>query len=473
MARLSSQANLGFVPLPRPAMFLIASFISAPDGARVGDPCCGEGEALNDLCCALGVNKQHRFANELHDARAEKCTAVAGHVVSCDTLKSLQATRGLLQLAYLNPPFDTDGAEEGGGRLEPKFFRRVVEDGHWVQPGGLVIIVIPQDVLARRECCNHLARCYDDIQLFRLPDDIRHYREAVVFGVVCANLRIGPEQYAESNRLAQLLNAELPVLEAQTHPSYIVPKPLPLKKIVWRDASRGNATMAQQDVIATGGAWNSKKYRAAQRSLVRTQLRPLFPLNKPQAALRIANGAINGVEVELAGCRQRIKGATIEDTITWTEERENDKSYVTETHTITRRVPHVTTIDDEGTIRCFVGDKGMATLMNHDGAAQALLEAVETAASPRYRLDMEPELAQAITGITPASGRALPGYAPGLLPMQRHVVAAAYRALTTPDDGWGGIVPKATVISAEMGVGKTSIGLAVAEILRLLTPTNT
>ena len=53
-------------------------------------------------------------------------------------VKSLQAPPGFAQFCWLNGPFYSDGLEEGGGRLEPKFFRRVVEEGKWVQPGGIV-----------------------------------------------------------------------------------------------------------------------------------------------------------------------------------------------------------------------------------------------------------------------------------------------------------------------------------------------
>lgn len=465
--RLSAQANLGFVPIPEAVLPLIASYIApAPPGARILDPCAGEGVALGALGEALGIPKPRRYANELHDARATACEQHAQHVASCDTLKSLQAARNLFQVCYLNPPFGNDGKEEGGGRLEPKFFRVAVEDRAWVQPGGIVIIVTPQDILARQDCRNHLARCYDDLRIYALPAALRHYREALVFGVVRAQFRVGAEARVEAQRLLRVLADELPVLEAQLQPLYTVPAPLPVKQVIFRDASRGTPAVAQQDVITTGGAWTTKKYRAATRRLERTNLAPLFPLHKPQAALRIAAGAINGMTVEIAGVPQTIKGSTLESTVTWVEEKDGETSQTTETHTVTRRVPHVVTIDGQGTIRRFIGDHGMAKLMAHEGTADALLHAVEQSAPPRYRLDMTPAVQAVLQAITPVSGRHLPGYPPGLLPMQQHVAAAAHRALTTPDAGWGGRTPHAVLIAAEMGCGKSPIGLAIAELLR-------
>src|SRR3954451_6426563 len=161
------------------------------------------------------------------------------HVLACDALKSLQATPGFAQFCWLNPPFDADGAEEGGGRLEPKFFRRVVEEGKWVQPGGIVAIFSPQDVLVRPECRNHLARCYDDLTIWSLPAEHRRYREAVVFGIVRAAWRVGRAQKDEAERLRIALVTDLPVLVLQPVPRYLLRSPRPIKKIVWRDASRG------------------------------------------------------------------------------------------------------------------------------------------------------------------------------------------------------------------------------------------
>ena len=55
--------------------------------------------------------------------------------------------------------------------------------------------------------------------------------------------------------------------------------------------------------------------------------------------------------------------------------------------------------------------------------------------------------------------------------MQKHVVAAAHRALTTYNPSHGR-VPTSVIMNVEMGGGKSSIALALAELLRQLAPTN-
>jgi hypothetical protein len=99
--------------------------------------------------------------------------------------------------------------------------------------------------------------------------------------------------------------------------------------------------------------------------------------------------------------------------------------------------------------------------------SQALSDAVTEAAPPTYQLDMEPWLAGMLAGITPK--KALPGYKPGVLPMQQHVIAGAVRTLTSDDPAWGRN-PSSVVVAAEMGCGKTLVGMLIAHAMgKLIT----
>ena len=90
MSRLTNQAHLGYVPLPDEAAAIIATYITANNHpVRIFDPCAGEGRAIGILADALGVEQDQVYANELNDHRVKACTAHAGHVVACDTLKDL------------------------------------------------------------------------------------------------------------------------------------------------------------------------------------------------------------------------------------------------------------------------------------------------------------------------------------------------------------------------------------------------
>lgn len=77
---------------------------------------------------------------------------------------------------------------------------------------------------------------------------------------------------------------------------------------------------------------------------------------------------------------------------------------------------------------------------------------------------MDPLTAGWLSNLQRADGRALPGYEPGLIPMQKHLAAAMVRFLTTYDDAWGE-TPDAGFLAVEMGGGKSTISLAIAHIL--------
>lgn len=470
MARLASQADLGFVPLPDPCASMIASYLTADSQARMVDPCAGEGQAAMTIAGHLRLASDHVYLNELHDARAEACRAHTPHVLCCDALLALEATKGMFQLAYVNAPFDTDSGMLNGGRLEEKFAARIVE-GRLVQPGGIVIMVAPRDVLARERFVRHLAMCYDALRVVALPAALRRYREAVTFGVVRATWRSGTERREHMRRVEQLLVEPLTTLEqrAVAIPEYVVPPPQPVKRFVWRDSARATPTEAMHEVARSGGAWRSRQYEQLKTRLDHASLSTIFPLDKRKAALRIAAGEINGRAIELAGATQWIKGSTVEETRQWTETRNTAQSRTTETHTITLRVPHVATVEaGSGAVRLYRGDQGLAALMQLDGAADELMAAVKESVVYRFRMQMLPAVANVLGSLQPRSGRALPGYAPGLLWMQQLVAAALHTALTTPDPSCKNIIPNAVVCSAEMGVGKTNIGMAVAELLHRL-----
>ncbi len=195
------------------------------------------------------------------------------------------------------------------------------------------------------------------------------------------------------------------------------------KPIVWKDATRGTTTLAQREVATHGGAWASPAYQAATAAMRRQRLNPRFPLHPGQRVFRIAAGEINGRTITIGGVPHVIKGSTIDEVLEWIEERDTESSHITETRTVVRKVPIITAValDGSGAIRQFAGSEGIATLLADPDVSQALSDAGTEAAPPTYQLDMEPWLARMLAGITPK--KALPGYQPGVLPMQQHVVA--------------------------------------------------
>jgi hypothetical protein len=475
MSRLAAQADLNYVPIPPPVTAQIATYIApARSGTRLLDVCAGEGAAAAQLARALGLPRSALFLNELHPMRAQRCRRVAPatQVLAGDALSDLQISRSFCQLLYLNPPFAWQGREQGGERLELRFFQRAVEQGRWLQVGGLVVYVCPERVVRRPTVVRHLARCFDDVRVLRFPTEYRHFGEIVLFGVRRALDRVGSVLVAEASRLHALLDSdELPELTAQATPSYHLPEPvLLMEPVIFRLASTPDPLAATHDVAATQGAWASPAAHAASQYLRRrpSQLRPLFPLNPTQAALQIAAGAINNQHITIGADTYLIKGSAIESIHEIERTLEDDRLERRRTRS---RTPRVTLLDTAtGAISVYIGASGMQALLDIPGMPDALLAALEQTNPARYHLTLPDALRPLFARFIPESGRALPGQAPGLTPMQQHLVAALWTAMQPePETGARGL--RRVLFGASMGTGKSLMGLALAEALRVTSPT--
>ncbi len=478
MTRLAMEATLHYVPLAPAVLPLIASLVEpAPATARLLDVCAGEGAAAAHLAAAWHISRERLYLNELADGRMARCTRFSDHVLGADAIRTLQISRHAVQVAWTNPPFGPQPREQGGGRLEALFFKRIVEEGGWLQPGGIHLMLAPQDVWRfTPSALNHLARCYDRVLLRALPTAYRHYHEVLVVGVVRATWRSLPERSAYARLLADQLANDLPELTLQAAPSYRIPAPpMPQRPLIWRDAHTATPAQAQADVLAGGGAWASRSYQtrlqAARQD--RCRIRPIFPLGKVAAALRVAAGDINNMIVTIAGRQARIKGSMHRTTTVWQSERVTDAgATVRDTHRLERCEPVVVTMDTaDAAITRYTGDAGIAALMDLPDAAQSLLDAVAQSAPPIYAMQLPPDVASILERIVPVSGRALPGYPPGLIPMQRHVIGAIVTAFRQPDQHTG---KRRSVLglSADMGCGKTALSAGAAEVIRAVLPTN-
>ncbi|HEY3228448.1 MAG TPA: DUF6094 domain-containing protein, partial [Roseiflexaceae bacterium] len=457
MARLENAANFGYVPLSPLATAAIPTYIGLPDLSNaerqrlcICDPCVGEGGALSAIADGLGIPKARRYACDIHAGRAQQAAAVADQVLCGDTLKSLMAAERAFACLYCNPPFDQDGAEEGGGRLEEKFFDRAVRSGRWVQSGGIVILVAPQDVFARASFLEALAACLDAISAHALPIDIRRFREVVVFGVARKRERRGEERAAEQARLARVFAGILPILAPQTEARYRLPIPEE-RQVVWKLAASGSAREAQQDVAVSGGAWNSTAYQQRTRAAAPI-MRPLMPMKRAYIGFAIANGRLNGTTLPIGGTPHLVKGGTIEQVLTQTEEHRSEGTLSTIQRTLRQQVACITGVSlADGTVRQFVAADGLTALMRNPDTAQALTDAAVAAMPPFYTFDLEPWLERYLASIQPPL--ALPGYPRCVIPMQQHLVAAGIRGLNMHDPAWRRI-RRAHIISATMGCGK-------------------
>lgn len=178
MARIASEAKGGYFPTPSSQVSLICNRLAVEQGAKINlfDPCAGEGKALHQMAKSLRLKGAvtETYGCELEKDRAKKAEAILDHAVA-SSYEELVMTSNAISIIFLNPPYQ----QGDGERLEVTFLRDLTQTR--LQPGGLLIFIIPQSVLS--DTALLLANRFRDISVYRF-DDSEYYtfRQVVVFG---------------------------------------------------------------------------------------------------------------------------------------------------------------------------------------------------------------------------------------------------------------------------------------------------
>lgn len=321
MARFKSQQKMGFYATPPQLVPVIAEYLTVPNPERtiIIDPVAGEGEALTLLGEALGV--ANLYANELDEARADICRA-NGLTVACgDAVYELKANENHFSLLYLNPAYDFEGG--GEGRTEWKFLRTL----RFLQQDGILVFVVPLDVLRRKEFREKLPLRVKDITVCRFPDpEFASYGQAVLF----ARRRTGRVQEEMQNYQRQVDNPT--VLGDGQLPDfgqYIIP---PVEKpgiTYFRSENCDSHTLrllAKTPTVQKILSHGLSKGEVADKP-------PLTPFRPGHKAMMLATGALDGVYRLADGSLVSLAGMT-EKMTTLIEEKDEER-----TTTRTRTTP--------------------------------------------------------------------------------------------------------------------------------------
>jgi len=470
MTRLANIEKAGFFPLPPVVTDLIVTHLTAPHRGRVLDPCTGEGAALLALADKLDLEP---FGIELHEGRAKKAqelvqqglarrlqasrSAVLPHLptrrILHDSYTGLITSRGGYNLLYLNPPYDHDDED---GRLEYQWLKLCRPH---LQPGGILIWVVPQHLLKFAPAARYIAGWYEKVQVFRFPDpEYAQFRQVVLFGVL--RPRPIPPDSELVERLSLLASGlfPLPVLAPASEPVYTLP-PLKVtdKQFIFRswmvDPDEALVEVREQGARTTT-AWREHLDAAANH----VPLRPLTPLKIGHMSSVIAAGHLNNqvltaspdpdssddTDPGRSGTQTRllIKGRnykTIRQS-SFSEPLPDGKTRVTYLDT-EQVVTDITSVNAQGEIIRYKGPELETFLQQW---ITPLTDLVAQAYPPVYQFNLN--------GYGPilnslSRGRVIPGLngQTGLLPAQKHAAAAALTRLEKARD---------CIVVGEMGVGK-------------------
>jgi hypothetical protein len=275
---------MGFYPTPLSVVDRIRSFIIPPEHqVNAFDPCCGEGIALKRFaeghdCGTYGI--------ELDNFRAEQAKANIDHILK-GSFADARVTNGCFSVLFLNPPYDdetlSDGITTDSERKEKVFLKDSIR---YLQPGGLLIYIIPQ---ARLDKAIARILCYrfEDFMVFRFHgEEYDAFKQIVVFAVKKKQPGIDVEHFQKLARARTESLPEIPILEK---PVYALPKAKAVSRFM-------SSIIDLADLEKEAKA--SPLWRWLESLIVQDEKemeRPLLPHHQGHIAQLLVTGNVSGV----------------------------------------------------------------------------------------------------------------------------------------------------------------------------------
>lgn len=313
MARLASQAKLGFYPTPPVVVELINSCLEKgnPGKARLYDPCAGTGDPAAMIANRLQIES---YGVELDQNRAKQAMSKLTKVIHGDSLRvSIKA--GSISCLFLNPPYSSDE----GARLENKFIAHTAPS---LQTGGVLVLIISIRSL-NQTMRRYLASWFNDVRLTLFPrDEFERFKQIVIFGRKRRDAVLNKEALKDLEEAsAQLFKDYVPWLELTPECCRyeVSPASLPEKFFHFR-----NLEMSPEEMIGelTGDGFEHEIFDLVVKRNGNVRIRPAAPLRKGHLAILVASGMTDGL-IEKDGKRLLIKGTVRKEKVKTVETDES------------------------------------------------------------------------------------------------------------------------------------------------------
>jgi len=309
MARLASKAKAGFYPTPLSVLESIKSVLEITPGARLLDPCCGEGKSLSYLAKdTQAINYGVELDKNRHNASKERLDNVLWGDALTETKISLKSF-GLL---FLNPPYDYDVVEtdtEKAQRLEVRFLDKYYRT---LQNDGWLVYIIPYNVL--KYSASLLAKNFTEMRLFAFPkEEFEAFKQCVLIAKRATQRKAVADKMTEEFTRVSSMTADefLSVAPGTSHMNKLgslqVPEP---GKVKFRFESRRIDPDSWVSRINKDGLFTNLLEQLYPRH--EKKIRPLAPLLQGHMGLVLAGGLMNG-SVKKNGKHLVIKGTVIKD----------------------------------------------------------------------------------------------------------------------------------------------------------------
>jgi hypothetical protein len=324
MARLASQAKLGYYPTPPGIVEHIKKALVLPEPGtyRIIDTCCGEGEALAQLTNGLDNQESiiETYGVELDEGRYQVATQKLDKVLWGDALNEITVSSKAFSLLWLNPPYDWNDSR----RLEAQFLEAHLR---YLAPRGWLVFIIPHQAL--KNIAKMLATKLGDLRIYAFPElEFQAFKQMVVIG----QQRPVANRDEQFNWIHQLAIAPatqawemLPKMDEIPEGLIILP-PSPAARNLIFSCERLDLIQAGA-VVRKSPLWQELMTATAAKDF--NGLRPLAPLRQGHLAMLLAGGLMNG-EVCANGRHLVIKGSVRKRVDSMVETTE---THLVETHT--------------------------------------------------------------------------------------------------------------------------------------------
>jgi hypothetical protein len=489
--RIEAQSKMGYYPTPETSLERIITWLSlSGDGLRrYLDPCAGKGEALATIATAHGPAET--FGIELSDLRAMAAKQVLNNVINTGYEYAV-LTDETFSLVLLNPPYGGESETGAGTRLEEIF---LINTTSRIAPGGVLIYIIPQRRLNNEKIARHLLGWYSELRCFKLAeDDYPVFKQIVVLAIRRSDYHAPPgdgmrevlEAWSTGQQITEWIeNVEddggnrkkvrQPVLAALPHllpghGEYTIPIS-PLKgrhgapfRFQYQIVSDDDTLREADDAAARLDA--SREWAEMAPPVAPPVIEPAMTPKKGHIAMQVSGGLLGTNLVRDAGGRALLlkgnvrkytvrRSGKFEDFDFSRDEDDERKRQLRKVEVEERFENLLTTLDGSGQLITHSTAEEIGELLNQYVAQ--LAEIVQARNVPQY--DMKPEPWEWAVFNALSKGRTLPGRREtGLTEFQKHLAIALGRICLRHSAG---------IAMAEMGAGKTTIGIAIAEYLRV------
>lgn len=302
----------GYFPTDSETLIRIAGAID-PDSdigtARIIDPCCGEGAALNELENHLKLNGRDftSFGIEINEERAYHAKEILQHVAHSN-IEQVWVSQKSCGFLFLNPPYgdmirDKGDIDNGAGlgRLEAHFLEKSQD---WLQPNGLMVLIVPHYIVDER-FARMVTSHFTDVSIFLAPE--QQFKQCVIFGVKRRQKAQPTKRDIEALVTSGKQLVELPetwMLKRYTIPSINSERADKFTfKIVEIEVNQLKAELSSHLTL-----WPQMKAHFAIRG--QSSIRPLMPMSPWHLALALVSGQVNGYVEGSDGQRYLVKGST-------------------------------------------------------------------------------------------------------------------------------------------------------------------